>query len=548
MIVLHPTDQGPVMFMMSSFITTPHQQIPRIIWQTAKSTPHTSALPLIDTWKNNNPGYHYAFVDDVACDRFIKHNFTREFYEMYSSLPVGVMKADVWRVAVVYVYGGVYADIDCECMVPINTWISNHSLVVAVETGAGALANFTFAAKPKHPALLSVLNRFMELANAPDFLSPESPTPIQDFGQYGFSDGVLRHFAVNDDISMRRGGTSNFYNTAPSIKSSGAMFFTLDERRFANSKIYGKYVRHHVASENWKEYESWRIVQNDLALTKPIKFITTFSKIGYEVYGRTWIDTFSSNVRSDSVTADVYVDFPLTVDDPRINVIDFDTAIPGHKQWVDDFTHSFKGRRYNMTMAVRFSYKSFVMMHALKHSKECYVVWLDGDCVYKSDQNFSNIGELLEGKSIAVQREHNGGNDHCESGIVIFDPDHDDSRTFLKQFTTNYSVDEAVAMDSPYDGFIIYKSLDGIEYTDLNDGYGRGGIQSDPNETFLHPEIHKRFLHNIGPTGKSSYGAWKHYQDKDLVFSMLSGKDVGMTAEDRVAVRQRLIGLRNRIA
>ena len=34
---------------------------------------------------------------------------------------------------------------------------------------------------------------------------------------------------------------------------------------------------------------------------KPIKFITTFSKNGYEVYGKTWIETFTKNVKDENM-------------------------------------------------------------------------------------------------------------------------------------------------------------------------------------------------------------------------------------------------------
>jgi hypothetical protein len=34
---------------------------------------------------------------------------------------------------------------------------------------------------------------------------------------------------------------------------------------------------------------------------KPIKFITTFSKTGYEVYGKEWISSFSANVKEQDI-------------------------------------------------------------------------------------------------------------------------------------------------------------------------------------------------------------------------------------------------------
>ena len=278
---------------------------------------------------------------------------------------------------------------------------------------------------------------------------------------------------------------------------------------------------------------------------KPIKFITTFSKSGYEVYGKTWLETFKQNVTDKSVSVDVYLDFDIPQQD-RVRQIDFNENIPNHKTWMIQFDYAYKGgNNYNKKMAMRFSYKSFVMQHAIQNNPGYYVIWLDGDCIFKPNQDFSTFPQkLLNNKFIAVQREHNGGPDHCESGIVIFDPDHKDKDIFLSQFINNYQIENVIELNQPYDGFLIYKSLTNIDYVDLNDGYGRGGIQSDPNETFLHPEINKRFLHNIGITGKFKYDSFAEISKTDEYFRLIQGRNQ-KTPEEIASTRQNLIQLRN---
>jgi hypothetical protein len=234
---------------------------------------------------------------------------------------------------------------------------------------------------------------------------------------------------------------------------------------------------------------------------KSIKFITTFSKNGYDLYGQDWINTFTSNAKGD-IKADIYVEFPLEVTDDRINIIDFDSVVPNHKDWTKQFQQTFKGDEYHRKMGVRFSFKSFVMMHALENNKDCYVIWLDGDCIYKP-QTFETFPEnVIQGKSIACQKEGNSG--HVESGIVIFDVDHKDTKTFLTKFKENYLIENIIKMSSPFDGFVIGNTLKdtNIDFINLNNLFGKDGIQSDPTLTFLNPELKKRFVHNIGPTGK----------------------------------------------
>ena len=515
-----------------------NNKIPKLIWQTVKSTPHHESLKLLETWDSLNPNYQRICMDDKRCDSFIKDNFSKDFYKMYTSLPMGVMRADVWRVAVVYIYGGIYADIDCECTKPLEEWISDNSLIVAVESDKGELANFFFAATPKHPALMFVLNKFMEIYSDTNF-EEQIRITIQNFGQYGFSQGILDYYKLTDGKD---------YNSSTLVKKDNAKFFTKDEKRITNGKTDTSYIIHWVASENWRGYNSWKKEQKRVfknpSEPKPIKFITTFSKTGYEIYGKTWINTFLKNVNDTSITADIYIDFPLDEQD-RINFIDFDKAIPAYKQWAYEFIKTFPGSEYNKSMGIRFSYKAFVMMHALDSNPGSYVIWLDGDCVYKSNQEYSSIVDLLDGKAIAVQREHNNGNDHCESGIVIFDPDHADLKVFLNQFINNYRIKNLNNMVAPFDGFIIFKSLDGIEYVDLNINSEFKGIQSDPNKTFLHPELKKRFVHNIGPQGKTAYASWKNFKDSDPIFNMISGQI--RTEEQEQKVLDQLLAIREKL-
>lgn len=278
---------------------------------------------------------------------------------------------------------------------------------------------------------------------------------------------------------------------------------------------------------------------------KHIKFITTFSKNGYELYGKQWIASFSKNVEEKDIKVDLYIDFPLSLEDDRINIVDYNAAIPNHKKWLSDFESIFKGPMYNKKMGMRFSYKSFVMQHALKNSSNCYLIWLDGDCIFKPFQTYGDLGKILNDKFIAVQREHNGGADHCESGFVLFDTDHADKEIFLNTFVDFYRLENIINDGSPYDGFIIYKSLKNIEYVDLNDGYGKGGIQSDPNCTFLNPILQNRFIHNIGVSGKAQYDSWNLYSKTDEYLKLIQNR-VRKTPEEIKTIRQKLIEQRNK--
>ena len=94
--------------------TTTTHGIPRYIWQTVREIPkklptHTKEM------LGNNPGWHFALMDDAAVDVFMHTVFARtSLLWAYQNInpKLGAMKADIWRYAVLYAFGGVYVDAD----------------------------------------------------------------------------------------------------------------------------------------------------------------------------------------------------------------------------------------------------------------------------------------------------------------------------------------------------------------------------------------------------------------------------------------------------
>lgn len=251
-----------------------------------------------------------------------------------------------------------------------------------------------------------------------------------------------------------------------------------------------------------------------------IKFVTTFSKTGYKVYGKNWIEKFIKNT-STEVIADIYVDFDLNVEHERINIINFNENLPQHKNWKNDYELKSNKHGYIKLSTIKFSHKAFVISHCLLNSDEDFVIWLDGDASVILDEFIEFPKNILSNEFVAVQREYAGYTFHCESGILVFNNKHQEKQLFAKKLLDNYlNIETLNSMPEPYDGFVIWKTINdnSISYIDLNAQYGRGGIQSDPNETFLHPEIKKRFIHNIGFTGKTKFENFEKYRYQDEMF------------------------------
>lgn len=140
--------------------------IERNIWQTYE-TPLSELPPYaqrsIKLWKIHNAGWTHGYMSGPEREEFFKNNFEKTVYDVYMSLPLGVMKAGLWRFAVLYIYGGVYADMDTHCRRPINSWLDGkYDMVLDIERDTPWLATQTFAAKSGHPLLKASIDLCVE--------------------------------------------------------------------------------------------------------------------------------------------------------------------------------------------------------------------------------------------------------------------------------------------------------------------------------------------------------------------------------------------------
>lgn len=116
------------------------QNIPRIIHQTFKTAKVPEGIfGAVSTWIDKNPEYAYEFYDDARMIDFIRNfdctgfSFTNEqLNEAFDLIKPGAGKADIFRYCVLYVYGGIYSDIDSECLVPLKDFINKTDDIVVI--------------------------------------------------------------------------------------------------------------------------------------------------------------------------------------------------------------------------------------------------------------------------------------------------------------------------------------------------------------------------------------------------------------------------------
>src|SRR5262245_62764866 len=90
-------------------------QIPRILhqtWRTLELPPQFTAWHT--RWKELHPAWEHRFYDDETITRIVRER-APQWLQTYETLPRNIQRLDFFRYLIVYMDGGLYADID---MVP----------------------------------------------------------------------------------------------------------------------------------------------------------------------------------------------------------------------------------------------------------------------------------------------------------------------------------------------------------------------------------------------------------------------------------------------
>ena len=151
------------------------------IWQSSKlpAEKHSEdERKLTRTWADLNPTYRHEMVTHERMQGYVEDNFkdtVPELKILYDETTDYMMRTDVLRYLVLLKDGGIYNDLDVECLEPIDTWIPDEykgkaGVVVGIEndfekedgTHVLGLVVWTMMAKPNQPFVRFVLDRLME--------------------------------------------------------------------------------------------------------------------------------------------------------------------------------------------------------------------------------------------------------------------------------------------------------------------------------------------------------------------------------------------------
>lgn len=284
-------------FSLNKFTTGPpdlileSKKFPRKIWQSWKVDPtrfETRDVERARTWTVKNPGHRYEVLTDDNAEYYVEHHYgptglnRPDIINVYKSLNAKIIKQDLLRYLIMYVEGGVYADIDVEAIRPIKRFIpkiydeAEVDMVIGIETDEPSFAShpvlgskaqsfcqWTFMCKPRLPVMMRLIENIMKWLHE---LSRKQNKPISDLyidfnevltgtGPSAFTIAILAEMSK----TVGRNVAWNTFTELTEAKLVGGVL-VLPVEAFAagtghsdsgNHKGKGAMVKHHFHASSW---------------------------------------------------------------------------------------------------------------------------------------------------------------------------------------------------------------------------------------------------------------------------------------------------------
>lgn len=237
--------------------------IPKIIWQTYE-VPFYQLPEYIkiypQTWIDNNPSWEYRYMDSKERDIFVLNNFDSEWYKIFTSLPYGVLKADIWRHMVLSVYGGIYADLDTICKAPIETWLKQDmNTTYFIDDDYKYFCQFVLSSAKNNLIYKKILDTIKEKLLNKNLVETFLNKNIQSFeehltGSIVCTDAIRSFLKIPNDFDL----ISDYdkINSLDTLKENKFFYY----ERQSYEMLHDYPIKHLVGSHNWKDegYIQWQ--------------------------------------------------------------------------------------------------------------------------------------------------------------------------------------------------------------------------------------------------------------------------------------------------
>jgi hypothetical protein len=219
-------------------------RIPRNLIQTYKNNNlHDAIYDNIMFMLNNNKDFNYYLITDDIGVKLINQYFDKNTLRAFNKLNLGAAKGDFLRYIAMYIYGGVYLDLDSSITTSLNSFTNLGSEFIFFFDGNFNIQQWCFMVSPKNQLILKIIKEMVIRINNKEsniFLAT-GPTLVTD---------VIYNSINNTNVYNTTLFVSNRerYNTFIKNKyfMNGILFYEYDETIHFNNNF-------HFRMDNYQE-------------------------------------------------------------------------------------------------------------------------------------------------------------------------------------------------------------------------------------------------------------------------------------------------------
>ncbi len=184
--------------------------IPHVIhqsWKTAKVP--SEFVQYFESWRTHHPSWEFHLWTDED-----NHDLVRTHYKWllptYESYPLGIPRADMARILYMHRYGGLYVDLDFECIEPFDQLMDQEIVFLGREKGGlgwytrrlDYACNALMASPSDHPFWLRLLRSFVRSARAQRRFETRTSYVLSTTGPRILDREINEYLEDNDDLRV----------------------------------------------------------------------------------------------------------------------------------------------------------------------------------------------------------------------------------------------------------------------------------------------------------------------------------------------------------
>ena len=202
-------------------------------------------------WKKLNPTYKINLFDNSMCEKFLLTEFSILHYNIFKYIPDGPIKADFWRLCIIYKYGGIYVDADIHPLIPLNKYLILNSDFVTCITEATQAFNPHFIASKKNNIILKMcIDEYLHLYTTRGQYSYERWSIVRIFGKFlnhvrnskiktiTVNNNKFQFFVETRNANLPTYSLHDYYCTFNNLKIFNTRYLNYD----SNSHEFKKYI------------------------------------------------------------------------------------------------------------------------------------------------------------------------------------------------------------------------------------------------------------------------------------------------------------------